>query len=272
MCAHPRRRRTAALLLALPAALAAVGSWVAFGPSGQASRAPSPRGGVTTPSWTVTGLGDSVTAGASCDCDDFVARYAELTRHSTGSEVSEHNLGVPGSTSADLVSLLSQPQTASTVAGSDIVLVTIGANDLAGELTDWQNGHCPLSCFAQAMPAIQANIAELVHGVQRLRTGRPTEILVTDYWNVFLDGAPAAPLGPSYHAISDQVTRLANTAICAGANSSGATCVDLYADFKADGSADPTPLLAVDGDHPDAAGHQVIAEALAAHGWAELQQ
>lgn len=220
--------------------------------------------------WTLTGIGDSVTAGSGCDCDDFVQDYAALTRDRTGRSVTEHNLGVPGQTSLDLVDLLRDPQTAQRLAGSDIVLVTTGANDLGDELGDWQDGRCDLACFRRAMPGLTANIRDVVGEIRRLRAGRPTEILVTDYWNVFRDGQVGAALGVDYQSLSDQVTRLANQAICAGATGSGAACVDLYAPFKADGSADPTGLLADDGDHPDAAGHQVIASALAAHGWREL--
>ena len=43
------------------------------------------------------------------------------------------------------------------------------------------------------------------------------------------------------------------------------TYVDIYTPFKgADGSTDDTALLADDGDHPNAAGHQLIATALLA--------
>jgi len=40
--------------------------------------------------------------------------------------------------------------------------------------------------------------------------------------------------------------------------------VDLYSPFKGDGSKDPTSRLASDGDHPNSAGHQLIASALLA--------
>ena len=222
----------------------------------------------TQPVWRVTGLGDSVTAGTRCDCEDFVLRYATLTRKHTGARVVAHNLGVPGATSNDLLLLLGQPSVARTVAGSDIVLITIGANDLGGNLADWQQDRCPIACFEATMSTIQSNIAAIVDRIQQLRRGQATEILVTDYWNVFADGAPAIRLGQTYQSLSDQVTRRANTAICGGAVGAGASCVDLYAPFKGDGTTDPTPLLADDGDHPDARGHQVIAQALAAHGWA----
>jgi lysophospholipase L1-like esterase len=229
-------------------------------------------GGYRAPSWTVTALGDSVTAGTACDCNPFVDTYATLTEKATGVQVSAHNLGLPGETAAELVAgLAADASVATTVAGSDIVLVTIGANDLTDDLDQWTDGNCDLSCFQSSMPEIRADLAAIVDRIHALRAGRPTEILVTDYWNVFRDGDVAAQLGAAYVTISDEVTKLANTAICAGARSSGAACIDLYAPFKGNGTSNPTALLADDGDHPDAAGHQVIADALAAHGWQELQ-
>ena len=236
---------------------------------------PAPAGRPLPPeprTWTLTALGDSVTAGTACDCQTFTDRYAELTAEATGHRVDPHNLGVAGLTSDGLVRMLrAGTGTSATVAASDIVLVTIGANDLESRLDQLTSGRCDVGCFASMTPGIRANITAAVARIEHLRVGRPTEILVTDYWNVFRDGDPAASLGAAYLSVSDAVTRLANTAICAGATAAGATCVDLYAPFKGvDGSVDPTRLLADDGDHPDAAGHQLIAEALADHGWREL--
>ena len=89
---------------------------------------------------------------------------------------------------------------------------------------------------------------------------------MTTYWNVFEDGDVAdRQRGPGFADWSDTVTVAANRAICATARTFGDTCVDLYAPFlSADGNRNPTPLLSSDGDHPNAAGHDVIARALLA--------
>lgn len=61
--------------------------------------------------------------------------------------------------------------------------------------------------------------------------------------------------------MSEEVTEAANTAICAAARTRSADCVDLNRWFDVEAS-DPTRLLAADGDHPNAAGVDVVAAAL----------
>ena len=85
-------------------------------------------------------------------------------------------------------------------------------------------------------------------------------MLVTGYWNVFTDGRRAEPLGESHRVRSDEFTRQVNDALRAVASEQGAGFVDLYAPFKGTGDRDPSDLLAADGNHPNEAGHAVIAE------------
>ena len=63
--------------------------------------------------------------------------------------------------------------------------------------------------------------------------------------------------------MQNTLTKAVNNVIEAAASRAGDIYVDLYTPFKgSEGTADPTRLLAADGDHPDAAGHQVIARQL----------
>ena len=214
---------------------------------------------------TVVGIGDSVTAGSECRCTDFVHLYAHLVTAREGIPARADDLGQPGQTSAGLRGELRQDtKFADEVGQGDVVLITIGANDLLPVRNAWAAEACDLACSAPAVAQMGENIGGIVRAVAGLRAGRPTLIVVTDYWNVFADGDVArAGLGNAYLVWSDQLTRAANTRICASATTAGATCVDLYTPFKGDGSGDPTSLLAADGDHPDAEGHQVIATAIA---------
>jgi lysophospholipase L1-like esterase len=213
---------------------------------------------------TVVGLGDSVTAGSACDCADYVARYAAQIPAAAGGPAHAVNLGVGGLTSTQLLADVDgQGPLPQRVATADVVLVTIGANDLVPLQDTWARSGCPAACSSPAVQAVASNVTRIVARVKALRGRQPTRILVTDYWNVFEDGDVAsAAHGASYLAWSDDLSRQLDTALCSAAEGAGATCVDLYAPFKGDGGHNPTALLADDGDHPNAAGHDLIAAAL----------
>jgi lysophospholipase L1-like esterase len=216
-------------------------------------------------SLSVVGLGDSVTAGTACGCTPFVERFAELLSARDGRSAVATNLGVAGLTTTSLAHQLAQTGPARSTESADLVVLTVGANDL-GPLEDrWEASGCSASCIA---PVVTAMARGLRVDLARIRAlGRPGQrVDVTTYWNVFEDGDVAdVQWGAGFAHWSDTVTRAANRAICSTARISGDTCVDLYTPFlSTDGTRNPTALLASDGDHPDAAGHEVIARALLA--------
>jgi lysophospholipase L1-like esterase len=215
---------------------------------------------------TVVGIGDSVTSATVCGCIGFVESYAAHLPIAAGGPAKAENLGAGGLTAAGLRTLMTQPgPTATGVAEGDILLVTIGANDLTPLLSQWQSSGCSKACYSPAVDAVGADLDAILAAAKSLRGDRPTRVLVTDYWNVFADGDVArASDGPAYLRWSDELTRALNVSICNSARNAGATCVDLYAPFKGDGSKNPTELLAGDGDHPNAAGNDVISSALLA--------
>ncbi|RZS90275.1 lysophospholipase L1-like esterase [Motilibacter rhizosphaerae] len=214
----------------------------------------------------VVGLGDSVVSASACGCTGFVERYASGLQ-GDGRTTVALNLGVPGSTSADLLhALLHRGRTRDAVRSSSVVVLMSGANDVSAALADYRSGRCSSGsdCFDDVLEQVQTNLARSVRAVRALRGGAWTRILLLDYWNVTVDGAVARQRwGADYRAETDRVTRATNDAICTAARVTHVQCVDTYAPFKGrDGRKDPTPLLAADGDHPSAAGHQVIARAL----------
>jgi lysophospholipase L1-like esterase len=259
-------------LLLLAGLTTALSAWSGTGeevsrPPAPGATAPAATGRASTPRpapLTVVGIGDSVTAGTACDCTDFVHRYAAQIPASAGGAARAVNLGVGGQTSAELLSEIgSGGAMAQQVAAADVLLVTIGANDLVPLQDTWSSSGCAASCSSPAVLAVGRNITGIVDHAKALRGGRPIRILVTDYWNVFEDGDVAsASHGSAYLAWSDALSRQLNASVCSAARGAGATCVDLYGPFKGDGSRNPTALLAGDGDHPNAAGHDLIAAAL----------
>jgi lysophospholipase L1-like esterase len=202
-------------------------------------------------------------AGTHCGCAGLAEEYGAALAARTGDHVNTTNLGVDGMVTGDLLEdLESDAATRAAISPADLVLVTIGANDLLPELDAWQTTGCDQSCFHGPAVRMGHNLARVLTAINALRPGHADTVLVTDYWNVFTDGDVARSAGGQAQIDwATDVTTVANRHICAAARSAGDTCVDLVPAFKA-GGADPTRLLAADGDHPDAAGVRAIVRTL----------
>jgi acyl-CoA thioesterase-1 len=202
---------------------------------------------------TVVTLGDSVPAGTACDCDPFPDLYARRLSPPARS-VDE---AVAGDTSADLRGRLTDPEVRTALDSATVVLIMIGANDLADA---FDNGRDEVA-YREAATAVEDNVAAIVAGVRR---ERPVTVLVLGYWNVVKDGtAGRAAYGADGERSAETATRYANGALHRAADRSGARYVPTTPVFKGEArDQDPTDLLAPDGDHPDAQGHEAIAEAL----------
>ena len=212
----------------------------------------------------VVGLGDSVPAGTSCDCTDYVA----LLARGLGADVTSTNLAVPGQTSQGLLDQLSDADVRTALADADLVVVTIGANDLEygqDPASCAAGANDPVVCYSTELAGLDARLGRITSGIAALTTHPGARIALTGYWNVFLDGKVARDRGTGYTAVADAATKQVNTRLETAAEQSGAVFVDLFTPFRgADGSKDCTALLAGDGDHPDAAGHAAIARAVQA--------
>lgn len=221
----------------------------------------------TTPQGTyhVVGLGDSVPAGTACGCDTYVSLVGRARAAALGLTPDVSDLAVPGLTTAGLVDQLGDPDVAAAVAGADLVIVTIGANDFDPDQAGTDACAPPgLDCYRPQLDAQPAQLDAVLDRIAALEAGHPATVVVTDYWDVFLDGDVGQAQGPAYVAASDALTAADNAVIEAAAGRHDATFVDLFAPFRGDGSTDDTALLADDGDHPDAAGHRLIARTIEA--------
>lgn len=217
------------------------------------------------PSHVVMALGDSVPSGMACLCDPFPQTYGSMLSARTGARVTVDNRAVSGLDTSDLISQLNIPAVENAARRADVFLVTIGANDFGDrhdQVVDGECGSGDTDCVSDELESLRANLTSVLAKIRALRQGKPTSMLVTGYWNVFQDGDVALrDVGASGLQASLDLTRRANAVIASVAAAAGARYVDLFEPFEQSGQ-DVTSLMAADGDHPDAAGHELIARAL----------
>lgn len=214
----------------------------------------------------LTALGDSVPHGTACKCIPFPRLTAADISHVTRHSVKQMNDSVPGYTSEDVMDQLENNRAVMFhVAVSQAVLVEVGANDVAHSATCKND----VACYDRRLPRLQHNLSAIANRIDRLTGGKVTLVML-DYWNVWLGGKYAAQHGQAYVAASHQVTASVSDLIRRVAQAHGGYWIDLRAAFRGPSySYDETHLLAPDGDHPNAAGHvrieQAIAKTLALH-------
>lgn len=220
---------------------------------------PSPSTHVAAPSGHYEGLGDSVPAGTNCGCTPFPELTSTEAGQANGQSVSVSNDAVPGYTTKQLLSQLDTSQAViENVTRSNVVEVEIGANDVAYNSTCGTDA----ACYETKVQSVQANLTSIVNRLRQLAPTHSTLILL-DYWSVWLGGKYAAAKGQPYVDAAAKVTDSVNTVIKDEAHRTGAKYVDLRAAFKGPNySYDETHYLSNDGDHPNAAGHARIADAV----------
>ena len=208
-------------------------------------------------------LGDSVPYGLNCDGDNYVTLVAQGVANQFGKDVSIDNLAVPGETSAECVADVAQTAAViSSLKQAHLVIIQIGANDFNAKLiTDdacypaENNG-----CWSSDLTAMSDNLVAIIDSCRSLVPNIP--ILLVGYWNIVADGVVGRSKGDNYPRNSDSLTKVVNAELALIAAEKDAAFVDTYVPMKgADGSTDITGLLASDGDHPNAAGHTIIAKA-----------
>lgn len=210
---------------------------------------------------TVQGLGDSVPAATGCGCTSYVVQLARSMQDAEGSPVDAVNDSADGQTSAGLLAEVTQGGIRATP--DRVTVITVGANDFdPGPLS---GPGCSMlevpACYHQGLQTLQTNIDAILTALVA-GGGDRGPVVVTGYWNVFLDGDVAAAIGTDYVRDSDELTRAINTVLQVETQRHGLLYVDLYTPFKAEAGGNDTPLLAADGDHPSADGHALIAALL----------
>lgn len=215
----------------------------------------------------VVALGDSVTSGFGCGCVPFPRTYGREIARLQGRPTSVDNLGEGGMDSVDLLERLDDrgSRFGGAVAGADIVLVTIGANDFSPDHDAVTQGDCledgNTECVRDELAHLRENASAILARIRRFRAGRPTAVLVTGHWNVFEGGDVAGSLYPQAGIVAPRkLPEQVNDVLRDVTMHAGDTYVDLLALFNGPASKrNVTTLLAPDGDHPNAAGHSLIA-------------
>ncbi len=223
-------------------------------------RAPGPAARLTpTDPVRLVGLGDSVMSGMNCDCDGITAELAKSLHATWKVPVTQANLGDPGATTADLLEDLTHDQhTIRAVRHADVVVVIVGANDVTDDLALWRRTGCDSSCYLPHVRQMRSRLSRILARITVLERNRPFGLAIDGYWNILTDGRTALQEGGRPQlSWSRAVTASVDSAIKDAATAAGAHYVELRSVF----SNTPDPLLADDGDHPNAAGVAAIARA-----------
>jgi lysophospholipase L1-like esterase len=199
-----------------------------------------------------------------CGCASYIEQVGQQAARQHGETAAVENLAQSGMTTAGLAAQLRQPAVAAQIADADLIIVTIGANDFDQSLLTAPacQPATTLACYQTALMTQRSLLSAILEQIANLHTQNPDRVLVTGYWNVFLDGQVAQSRGTTYTQASNALSLAENALIASASAGHADTYVDIYTPFKGNGTKDDTALLAADGDHPNAAGHALIAQTL----------
>ena len=217
--------------------------------------------------------------------------FADWIEQSTGIPVDVKNLSQHDNNTASrmAVELPNEPAVLEALRSADIITLTIGHNDTPWNSIDdacdadhgFFDGNPKASWKALVGPCLQTeveryrrNLTSILDQIVALRAGQPTAIRFTTQYSDISDvpggDPPCCP--PEAIAVFATVKDAFNKAACEIVETHAAICIDVYHAFNGPKGTDPPgPLLAPDGTHPSAAGHEKIAELLEAAGLSPMR-
>ncbi len=142
----------------------------------------------------VVTLGDSLTRGTGdANGQGYVGLVREALEKQTGNQVALTNLAVNGLESTGLLAQLQQPQVKRLIAQADLILFTIGGNDLfhqTGAGYDLDQDKLDKQKIASALQALATRFDRVLHQIRQLNPD--ATIVYTSLYNPFGDTAAAA--------------------------------------------------------------------------------
>jgi lysophospholipase L1-like esterase len=227
----------------------------------------------SAPTWNYTALGDSLADGLIAQ-QGYVARYATYVNMDTGVNIDTTNLGVPGWHSGDLLNAIeNNPVYRNSISNAKVLTWDIGGDDLANAHNHYTQGICGgtdgQECLRNAVTSFEQNWSAIITQLTALRSTGNTIIRTMDIYNPYV----ASDMQAGIFSITEPYLDEVNNYIHSTAAAAGIPVANVHAAFNgADGTTDPKTLglLAVDGFHPNDAGHKVIADQLRALGYHPL--
>jgi lysophospholipase L1-like esterase len=237
-------------------------------------------------------VGDSIPYGRQdCACDGFPTLFGDWIKKSTGMPVDVKNLSQHDNNTAArmAVELPNEPALLDALRAADIITLTIGHNDTPWNAIDdacdadhgYFDGNLEASwkalvgpCLKTEVSRYRGNLTSILDQIVALRDGRPTAIRFTTQYSDISDvpGGDPPCCTPEAITVFATVKDAFNKAACEIVEAHGGICVDVYHAFNGPkGTVPPGPLLAPDGTHPSAVGHEKIAELLEAAGLAPIR-
>jgi lysophospholipase L1-like esterase len=197
-------------------------------------------------------LGDSLTHGLGDSSGEGYVGDVTHQARTAGYTVIQSNLGIDGLTSQGLKSEVSQPATISLLQSANLILISIGGNDLnqAAGLPSIQTAR-----IATARAAFETNLRAILQQIRRVNQN--AAILVIGLYNPYGDIASAKA---QTDAIVETWNADEQTVV---SQFSGALVVQTYDLFQ----FNPTKYLYIDHFHPNQLGY----ERIAARVWQDLQ-
>jgi lysophospholipase L1-like esterase len=236
----------------------------------------------------LVGLGDSLPGALGCEglCRSYVPIYGEMAAEALGTPVRTTNLATnDGLVSGILLDrVTADPVHREALAVADLITVQIGLNDWQGECM-WGD---LAECLANGAATAAGNLDAVLDEFSVLRGDLPTAVRVVTYFDPYVGTAQApewwgfdpADREAFEAEFATQLTDF-NAMLCRVAADHDATCVDTRTPFNGPGwdiEAVPEPAdgaLVLGGDdhlHMTAAGHQLVAQAIAEAGFAPLAE